>query len=465
MTPWWKDRSTRAAMAAGLVLRLLPMLVWIDKSCVRDECTYLDIAAALLDGQGIVGTRGWLWAPAYPALMAAHEVVFGYPGAVQITQLAVSVLVIGGLFHLGRGAYGERAGRWAAWLYAVNPTHVFYTTSLWSETIYTGVLLAAVVALGWARGGDAGEEDAGEEKASAGGGARRGWLPGFLVGLAVLFRGVATYLLPVFWLTLLWGRWQSRRAWGAVVACTVAAVLTVAPYSAYATHKYGALVVADRTLGQMMWLGNNDFPPLTFDYGNGALANRTYARVTAQGRRPCDRDTDPVVKDDCETAAGLAWIRAHPREFLARMPLRVAQLVTPHTFLTRNLRWGRWRGLPDEADEVLIVAVAGFSFLTLVGGTIGFFARATGWLRTATGGIVLYHVAAIAVLAGLSRYRVPLEPLWMLHLGAFLAAPRDTLRTLFDGRAWTVFGVFVTVTLVMMMMWLLPAGWPTWRSW
>lgn len=450
MFAWWHVRTLRNAILAAFVLRLVPMLVWIDKPCVRDECTYQDLAQALLDGRGMVGTHGWLWAPAYPALMAGHQAVFGYPGTVQVSQLLAAVVAVGMVWSLTRRELGERPAAIAAWLYALNPTYIFYTTSLWSETFYSALLLAGLLALRWARDG---------------GGASRGLLPGLVVGLCVLFRGVATYMLPIFMVALLWERWREARAWKAAAACGLAAALTVAPYSIYATRKFEGLVISDRTMGQMMFLGNNDFPPITFDIGNGALAKHTMERYLAMGREECPKDGNPVRKDACETANGLAWIRENPELFVGRMPLRVAQLVNPHSFLTRHLRWGRWRGLPDAVDEALIVSVVGLSFVTLVGGTVGWFTRARGWLAAATGLIVLYHVAAIAVLAGLTRYRIPLEPLWLVWAAGVLAAPREAVRTLFDGSLRSVVGVTVTVVLVGLMLWFLPAGWPWWRSW
>lgn len=449
MFRWWHDSSLRNAVLVAFVLRLVPMLVWIDKPCVRDECTYVDLAQAILDGEGMVGSHGWLWAPAYPFLMAIHAAITGYPATIQVTQLAVALAAVVMLHSLTREEYGERAAKIAAWAYAINPTYVFYTTSLWSESLYSGLLLAALLALRWTRAG----------------GWARGALPGALVGLCVLFRGVATYMLPVFVVGLLWARWRETAAWKAALACVAACVLTVAPYSAYASARWGEFVVADRTMGQMMWLGNNDFPPITFDTGNGALAKRTFDRITAQGRKPCAKTGNPVEKDDCEAAAGLAWIEAHPDLFVGRMPLRVAQLVNPHSFLTRHLRWGRWGGLPQAVDEVLVGAVVAFSFVTLVGGTVAWFTRARGWYAATSGLIVLYHVAAIAVLAGLTRYRVPLEPLWLVHAAALLAAPRDTWRRLWDGSARAVIGVAVTVVLIVLMLWFLPAGWPAWRTW
>jgi 4-amino-4-deoxy-L-arabinose transferase-like glycosyltransferase len=450
MPSWWpRDRSLNLALLVAFLLRVVPMLVYAHKPCVRDECTYLDLADSLIRGDGMVGTHGWLWAPAYPAIMAVHGLLTGYPASVQVTQLFVSLATIVMLYRLAEGEFGRGAGRVAAWIHATNPTMVFYTTSMWSECFYAALLVGAMLALRWAR---------------AGGGAR-GWLPGVLVGACVLFRGVATYALPIFVLALLQGRWRDRAAWRAAAACVAGAVLAVAPYSAYASAKFDAFIVSDRTLGQMLWLGDNDFPPMTFDWGNGTLADVDYERVRAEGRDHCPFKHQPAVQDACETTNGVAWIEAHPVEFVERVPLRVAQLLNPHSFLTRHLRWGRWKGLPDWFDEVLVVAVVAYSFVTLVGGTVGWFARGRDWYAVTTGLIVLYHVAAIAVLAGLSRYRVPLEPLWSVFAGALIAEPGPTLAALRADRRRLVACVVVTALLLGLMLWFLPSGWPAWRSW
>ena len=52
------------------------------------------------------------------------------------------------------------------------------------------------------------------------------------------------------------------------------------PHSNYISEKFDSRIISDWTLGQMMWLGNNDFTPVTFDYGNGYLSQRAYNRQT-----------------------------------------------------------------------------------------------------------------------------------------------------------------------------------------
>lgn len=454
-------RALLLILAVAALLRWWPLEEWSLRPCVRDECTYRALATNLLRGEGMVGTKGWLWAPGYPAAIAVAARLFGEINDVKILQIAAALLTVVLLWRFTLAHFGARAATIAAVLLAANPTHVFYASSLWSEGFYTALLFGMVTAIGWARGEPPGAADPASPIPSP----LRALLPGVLLGACVLFRGVATYLLPCLAIALLVGRWRRPAAWKGALVGMLAAVLVVAPYSAYATKKFGGFVVSDRTLGQMMWLGNNDFAPLTFDFGNGPLDDRERDRMTLSGRDHCPFEPDPIRQDGCEVDAGLRWVGEHPGEFVARIPLRVSQLVNPHSLLTRHLRTGRWKGLPQWVDEVIVVAAAAASFVVLIGGTIGLFARGRGWFAVTSTLIVGYHVAAIACLAGLSRYRVPLEPLWMVYAAALLADPRGTWATLRASRPRTIGAALVGGVLLALMLRFLPTGWPAWSSW
>ena len=75
-------------------------------------------------------------------------------------------------------------------------------------------------------------------------------------------------------------------------------------------------------------------------------------------------------------------------------------------------------------------------------------------------GIVSYHVAAIALLAGLSRYRLPLEPLWMVFLALALASPRESYEALMGDPRRLLPVMLVLPPLLMLMTWMLPYGFP-----
>jgi len=250
-----------------------------------------------------------------------------------------------------------------------------------------------------------------------------------------------------------------------VLILIMGALLTVAPYSVYASHKFNTVMISDRTLGQMMWLGNNDFSPVVFDWGNGPLSNRAFKRHTSSGRKPCASKRKPVERDKCQIESGVEWIRNNPQTFLERMPLRVAQLLNPHSFVTRHIRWGNWVGIPRWIDEAIIVLNVCWSLVVLWLGSAGLIIFGRKPKAILIGGILLYHVAAISVLAGLTRYRVPLEPLLMLYAGQMMLSRSTVIQTLREER-WRLLVLIVTALwLIPLTLWFFPSGWVWWQRW
>jgi hypothetical protein len=447
---WLRDRWVWGALALALVLRLLPLVIWTGTTggCTRDECTYRILALNIAAGKGMTSPADFLWAPGHPYLLAACALVTGTVYTAKILQFVAALGSVVLMYRIGTRVLDVRAGRVAAWSYALHPTLAYFTGTIWSEVLYSFLLLGAVLSLLWSREGRA----------------RRAVLPGVLVGVCVLFRGVATYMAPVFALAAVWPEAGAslstsvKRRWRHAAVVVAATALTVAPYAVSATIKHGGLLISDATMGQMMWLGNNDFQPITFDYGNGLLQGKAYDATVVTGRAHCAKDLPAAKWDRCETEHGIAWIKEHPSEFVQRIPVRLAQLVNPHTFLTRHVRWGKYPGLPFALKEGLLLYVVATTFLVVLGGTLGAFARARGPFGVLSVGIVAYHVAAIAALAGLSRYRLPLEPLWTIWLAVLLVEARPSLRALVASPLRAVGALLATAGLVPLLLWFLPAG-------
>jgi hypothetical protein len=464
---WRRDRTLWAIVVAGLILRSLLLFFWGDDLCVRDECTYLGLSKRMAEGKGMTTSAGWLWAPGYPVLLSLHRTLTGFSSTIKGLQILcagvsmVLIYVLAGRTWQGldpaRVGRHRTAARVAAALYSFSPSMIFFSVRLWSEVIYAMLLLLALLVTLWAR-----------DRVEAT--RLHRWLGpalgvGALVGCCMLFRGVATYMVPIFMASLVWGRLRRPRAWAQALAVVAIVVAVVGPYSRHATSTHGQFVLTDRTMGQMMWLGNNDFSPITFDYGNGKLSQRAFKRTARTGRKPCGKRKDGLERDDCQTAAGKAWIEANPEAFVQRMPLRVAQMLNPHSLLTRHLRWNRYPGMPQWLDELIIAWGALCSGLVLLIGSLGLASRGRGGQGLLFGSILVYHCAAIAMLAGLSRYRVPLEPLLMIYAGGWLVAPRLAWAELRQVPWRVALAVVVLAVLTPLVLWFLPAGWPTWRTW
>ncbi len=456
-----EGQSVRRAMLIGFVLRIVPVMIWLSWPCVRDECTYLRLSERILRGEGMTASNGWIWAPGYPFLLSIHEWLTGYGAGIKTTQCILSVGIMALLFHVGRRFANSQVGKVAVWMYALSPTQIFFAQSLWSECIYGGLLLLGVYFFD--RLTEQTQKRDEPRQGASSGKLRLALTTGALVGVCVLFRGVATYMLPIFCAAVIWRRWFTAEAWKQSIVLVLGAVLMVAPYSTYASQKFGSFMISDRTLGQMMWLGNNDFEPIAFDWGNGPLSNIAFERHTESGREPCAKKIEPVERDKCQTAAGVEWIKAHPQEFVRRIPLRIAQMLNPHSFLTRHLRWGNMQGLPRWMDEGIIVMNVGWNLAVLWLGTIGLVFYGHRGRGLLVSGIWLYHIAAISLLAGLTRYRVPLEPLLMIYASWAIVQWGDNWKGASVPRRASA--VVLGALVVFFTMWFFPTAWVQWRHW
>lgn len=420
----------------GLWLRAWVALRF-DVPCLRDECTYRLLARRMIDGDGMTvpsEVRRWIWAPGYPALLSGHEWL-GDMDWIRWTQVALTLPLVWAGASIARRLGGRDAGIIAAWCLALSPTLIFFSTRYWSETVYITLLLGAFATLEWSRGSVA-----------------RSVLPGVLLAGTVLLRGIAAPMLVLFAAA----RWSMDRDVKAAAALLLSGALCIAPYSLYASKTFGGPVLTDRTMGQMMWLGNNDFPPVSFDHGVGPLAPEQWERVLATGREHCDGALDPVAWDRCETAAARDWIAANPREFVRRVPLRWAQLMNPNSFLTRDIRSRAWRGLPAWGGEALGVTTVLWSLIAVVGGLIGLTSHGKGRFAALTVVMVAYHFAAITLVAGLSRYRVPLDVLGLLWASVWMGNLPGTLGRL---RGWRGVALVALVAPALVLMgWLVLPG-------
>lgn len=452
---WGRDRVVIAALVAGLLLRVLPLVVFPQFDCLRDECIYRTMALNIIDGQGLTtSSKGWLPSPGYPYLLAVMRMIFGSMHSVKGVQVTLSMVCIPIIYAITHEVSDKRAARIAAVLFALNPTIAWFTNTMWIETIYIFFLLAAALAaLLYHRLGTIGSAT----------------FSGLMLGGAILFRGVATYLPPFWVLALLYpdnplslDAWtkSARERWRAVAAFFVALVLVVSPYSIYGSSRYGGWMVTDATVGHVLYLGNNDFPPLTFDYGNGMLTQPLFGRYLSTGRAPCRRDVPPVRSSKCEVQKAVQWMREHPSTFVARVPLRLAQLLNPNSFLTRHVRWGYWPGFPWWAKESLAVGIVLLSVALSLLGTASAWARGRGPYAMMAIGTTLYTVFTIAIMYGMTRFRLPLEALWTVYLAIFLAEPRQTIAML-QGSSVRLMGAMLTLPPILALMcWYLPTGFP-----
>lgn len=447
-----RNRGIWLAIAVGLVLRIALLFAGVDLECTNDECSYLTVAKALLNGQGLKPVRGFLWAPGYPAFLA----VAGLFGKATLSLVAKS-LQVGLAFgaHLilvawARRCFGKDVALGTAWLFALYPTLIAFTHYIWPETLYifffvlgVGTLLKAL------------EMQPDNPKAAL------VWILGssMAFGLAALVRPVALYLLPFVAVWLAWpsgsllnpeSRFRNR---GMAAVFVLGCVCTIAPWTLRNWVEYDRFVPVDATLGVNLWRGNATPAVANWDFG---FDRRPRNAGIPRGFVEC-RELPLIDRDRCNTRVSLEVMMDNPGTFLRRLPTKLLDLANPTSFLIRHARWGLYGDLSRGSISVLtflvVLSFVGVALLSVLG--LVAMPEWTAHQPLASRSrelflmLVFLSLGVHLITFGMSRYRLPLIPL-ALPFAALAWSRRRELRSLTQ-RRWRI---VVVLWLVLIAAWI-----------
>jgi len=343
-------KGLAAAAVIGLALRLaFGLLYWVHEPLTRDEREYLALARSLAAGRGLVYDEAILdspvqpfgRAPGYPAFLAlaggGRAATDDVPSSVKIAQSLVGacgVLIVGLLAGQWAGARGATI---AAWLAASHPLLVATASRAFSEALFWPIGLGAAWLV---------------TAASRAGGRRAAvlaTLAGVLTGLATLVRPATIIFLG---LAALWWLW--RRSLTRVVALALGAALVIAPWTLRASERAGRFVLVASEGGVTFWTGNH---PLAV--GDGDLAANPQLKIASQALKNAHPDLTEEQMEPIYYREALAWMRAHPIDWLALEARKVWYLVAP---VGPSYRLHSWRYFIASAGTYLLLlpmAVAG----------------------------------------------------------------------------------------------------------
>lgn len=150
----WLMRASRAPLWQILAVGTFVRCIWFaicPNEPTSDQFIYHQSAIDLAAGRGYIdesGNPAGYWPVGYSALLAPAYFVLGAGAASAfLTNLSLWLLTALGIFQLGRLWYGEAAGKVAAWILALYPSLVLYTTCFASEhAFFVGVVWFAYAA-------------------------------------------------------------------------------------------------------------------------------------------------------------------------------------------------------------------------------------------------------------------------------------------------------------------------------
>ena len=413
------------AVAAGVVLRLAVVLLFPDMPLAGDEEDYTRAAEALLAG----GQDPWLYGhpPLYTLLCAGVQALAGGShDAIRVAQALLEGATILGVALLARRSFGARAATWAAWLYALDPELVAYSTYLWSECLQLALLTWGLLAL----------LDL-HERPGVG---RAAWA-GALWGVACLVKPYTLYLFPLLLLALVLWKGPLRGARGLRLGALGlgVCVLAIVPWSLHASGRVGRPVVICTVSSLSLETGTNYLPPPQFDFGSPPTTTGKLIRGAPQRRE------EGVVP----------FILKNPGLYLSRAAEKLSYLWSPNSYVLRCLYVHDKYGPPESLSPAfrlgLVYSILLVNAALTVGLIVGLcFSRPTP-LHALAVAFGAAYMAMLTLTPSFSRYRLPLMVFAIVFSAAWLAGQAPLAER---ARRPVATGLAAAGALLLLLVWI-----------
>lgn len=379
---------------AFLIASRLTLILSFDVAPSSDMAWYYGRALELLANARYAekGVATAYWPVGYPGFLAGVMASMGQ--TVRVGQLANLMLSVTGLvlmhrFCLQRFGDGRVAGV-AAVLLAVYPNHMGYSVGLYSEPLYTFLLLVTVVFT------------------PTGAGYGRFALMGLVLGLATLVKAQTMLLGPglLFLLGLHnWSLGAIRSAFQRAALGTMFMAMAIAPWTWRNQVVMGAPVPVSTNGGMSLLAGNNPSmtSALNYDFNERDPIFQSVKFSVA----------DQVAADQRARSAALGWIADNPGRFIALMPKKLFRLWAPDG----ESEWSFQAGYVGyEEQKIWFRAVRWLNQLLYIALLGGFAVGTARCLRLRDPStlvvpvLLLFFTSLSMVFSGQSRYHAPLMP-------------------------------------------------------
>ncbi|MGD0766292.1 MAG: glycosyltransferase family 39 protein [Dehalococcoidia bacterium] len=284
-----------------------------------DAQFYDRAAASLAEGKGYLNiftqTATALWPPGYSFLLAAFYRVFGSHLSIAWgINIVLGALTCALLYVIGNLIGGRKVGVLAGLTLALLPGHVFYSSIVLSEVLFTFLAVAVMTLILWA-----------VRKSAPG--------PplliviGVLVGASALVRGQG--LLLIFVAGLFWWLythdWARSLQWATVVMLTALAVIV--PWSIRNYFAMKEFIFISTNDGVNLYMGNHEGASGGFEYGAGGSITEQFGYLPPNEQEA--KSSNVMMRE------GLRFMFTHPIDEL-------------------GLTWSKLRYLYQSDDDSLV---------------------------------------------------------------------------------------------------------------
>ncbi|MCC7352236.1 MAG: glycosyltransferase family 39 protein [Anaerolineae bacterium] len=383
-----------ALLVVALTLRLGALVVW-PQPLEGDAVLYDQLATSLVNGYGFSKGAGEpqtaVRGPGYPLFVAGLYTLFGHHVLpVYLVQILLDVLTLLLLYRFARDTTGHASGAFvAAALYALYPPFIQQALSLYSETLYTLLLLVSLWIF-W---------QATQRR-------QLHWFAicGLVLGVATLVRPV-TLLFPIWLGACLWPLRRSVGLWRPTLILTIFFVLIILPWTIRNQRLFGTFVPVSTLSGLNFYQAH-----VGIDEADALRVRRPTEAISLLRRQLADRGIAPDNLNEAQ------FDRAAQREALAIIAQHPARYVP--LFLNRFLRL--WLNVgyygPPSLASLLLACINGVLLLGMLLAWMRY--RGTWWIAAlpslaAVAYFTLFHMAIHAQV----RYSFPVVPYVMVFAG------------------------------------------------
>jgi len=294
-----------AIAVSAFLLRVISIFV-VEPSLTSDPLMYHNLARSLLENgtYTLGGTVTAYRPPGYPFFLAA---LYALPGsdilAVRLVQSMVDALVCVLVFRLGRRIYSSKEGVAAAVILAVYTPYILYSQALFSETLFTFLLLLLLDSL----------VSRSEERGGA-------ITAGILLGLGTFLKPVMIIFPAIL---VLWNRLRgdhTGRALKRALLVSLFLVITVSPWLVRNRVSLGEWVFTTNG-GVNLWIGNN--PAATGAYGVPEV-------------NPVFEEEDEIARNKLAFDEAVGFWKENPQQALKILPWKFFFFFSSESALILN---------------------------------------------------------------------------------------------------------------------------------
>ncbi|MEM9382495.1 MAG: hypothetical protein AAGB93_21255 [Planctomycetota bacterium] len=413
-----RPRDLALPLAVAVAVRLVFVFSFLGTDLAGDERAYTRLGR----GWHEFGAYTGIWAPLYARAIAGLHGLFGDANAdaIRFVQVGLAVWIGAWTARIAALFGGRGAGVAAAWIYALYLPLAGFCALLFSETLFLALFVPALDQL---------------LRLARDGRERSPWwrapLAGALVGLSALTReSTALFVGPcALWIAFaLRGR---RPALCTAASFALTAALCVLPWTIRNLHTFGALVPVGISAGANSFVGwnaydaNFDLAGLTPTLEEGPGRIRRNLRGPAPEPWTSLTEGNDALRARANVELGLAFAAENPVYFARSRALELVDLLSPLSYPVRSMRLVEVgeplaRVLPVAAT-LTILCVPLLLLLALQGWTT---ARDAAPLRSLAATMVLC-TSAVALVNGLTRYRLPVVPVLIALAALYLSGSRE----------------------------------------